>query len=880
MRMNFLDNDLDYWFYSQGFNIIPIQYRLKKPIIPWKEWQNKAIPTDVFEVWKKEGLFKNGFMIFTGRIWRGPNEAKYLVCIDIDNKKGLDEFFSVFKENKSIEVLSQHTIVVQHEDAKDERAHIYFITDTPIHKICGITFRNGNNKEIDIEIPKIEVKSDSSTLLVGPGTIHKNGYPYRIQGTKIIQILDEKKTSLLETVLNNIYVKYDRNYKKFSSLPNLYEMDEDDYAVYEGNNRHLNLLRKIDSWYSLSNKQLTFNELVGRANIWNKKHLKPPLKENEMSDLVKQSMNWIDEKSNIIIKSDHNENNTKHEKLQYEINNNNESLDDDINKLFDLIPDKNFVEFVINTAQKTIKQENSLTRLITYTALSAYTKEPLNLGIIAPTSEGKTYPVNEIIKFFPNQDVWLIGSMSPKVIVRDKGILVDENNDPIKEDIKELKKLIGAEKNELKKEDLRRELDSLYEKSKVLIDLTNKILVFLEPPHQETWNILKPILSHDNEYIEHPYVYKTETSGQEVKHIVTKGWPACIFCSAKDESNWPTWPEIQSRFFITSPNMIKLKYKESNQLIGQKQGLPSLLQEQLIVSLEQVEIAKNCILLIKKELMKNLKNGVWIPYHDILSQSLPYEKGTDVRITLRIFTLLKLITKVNLFDRFKLKFGNETMSISSYKDLEEVLKFTQNISGIPSYKLDFFTTIFVPLFNLKREPDTSSKDDATEERIALTITELSEYYKKIKGKAITADNIKKTYLNELKNNGLIDEMGSKIDRRRKIFFPIIDTSSFNSNNNNYTNLTINDNNLQYFRLLPSNNSNKIADNWLEIEIIDLIKYGIGRTNIFKLLDEDNNEICICQFIKNYHMSGSLIRYFQSSENCIYSSKAFGEIIKL
>jgi hypothetical protein len=75
-------------------------------------------------------------------------------------------------------------------------------------------------------------------------------------------------------------------------------------------------------------------------------------------------------------------------------------------------------------------------------ALSAYTNDPINLGIIAPTSEGKTYPVIESIKPFPKEDVWLIGSMSTKLLVRQKGVLVDKYNDPLKPKIKELKKEI------------------------------------------------------------------------------------------------------------------------------------------------------------------------------------------------------------------------------------------------------------------------------------------------------------------------------------------------------------------------------------------------------------------------------------------------------
>lgn len=60
---------------------------------------------------------------------------------------------------------------------------------------------------------------------------------------------------------------------------------------------------------------------------------------------------------------------------------------------------------------------------------------------MAPTSEGKTYAVSEVIKLLPKEDVWEIGSISPKVIVRDRGIIVDENNEPIDGKITQLKKV-------------------------------------------------------------------------------------------------------------------------------------------------------------------------------------------------------------------------------------------------------------------------------------------------------------------------------------------------------------------------------------------------------------------------------------------------------
>ena len=55
------------------------------------------------------------------------------------------------------------------------------------------------------------------------------------------------------------------------------------------------------------------------------------------------------------------------------------------------------------------------------------------------------------------------------------GLLVDENNEPLKPKIKELKKQINShEVNDDEKEELEEQLSQLYQEAKVLIDLTGK----------------------------------------------------------------------------------------------------------------------------------------------------------------------------------------------------------------------------------------------------------------------------------------------------------------------------------------------------------------------------------------------------------------------
>ena len=84
--------------------------------------------------------------------------------------------------------------------------------------------------------------------------------------------------------------------------------------------------------------------------------------------------------------------------------------------------------------------------------------------------------------------------------------------------------------------------------------------------------------------------------------------------------------------------MVPQKYKESKKLISQRKGLPNLIQQQIIISDEEIETTKNCVLLLKqkitelKSINKNHKISIWIPYLELLDKELPESKGTDVQI--------------------------------------------------------------------------------------------------------------------------------------------------------------------------------------------------------------------------------------------------------
>jgi hypothetical protein len=86
----------DFWRYEVGMNVIPADTKNKKPKVEWKHLQNKPIPTDLYNYWKREGMFKDGMMIITGKVWHNNLKKElFLNCIDLDNDIAIKEFCNV-----------------------------------------------------------------------------------------------------------------------------------------------------------------------------------------------------------------------------------------------------------------------------------------------------------------------------------------------------------------------------------------------------------------------------------------------------------------------------------------------------------------------------------------------------------------------------------------------------------------------------------------------------------------------------------------------------------------------------------------------------------------------------------------------------------------
>ena len=490
---------------------------------------------------------------------------------------------------------------------------------------------------------------------------------------------------------------------------------------------------------------------------------------------------------------------------------------------------------------------------------------------------GKTYPTMESAKFGPlGTEIRVVGSMSPKVLVREKGVLVDKDGKPIAKEVRKLRNAIAMAKSKKKfdaVEDYQDELAALLEGSAYILDLSNMVLLFLDAPRPDLWDLIKPILSHDSWEMEHSFVDKV-ASGLEVKRVITRGWPACIFCSAKDESKWDIWPEIQSRFMVVSPNMTGPKFQAGNKLIGQKKGLPTGVKERKIISDEELEAGRKCFRYLKHIIQKissATDSPVWIPYCELLAELLPADRGTDNRATNRLFSIIQMSAMSKEHLRPKLIYENEQLVIATLEDLQEALHVMQNVTGMPPHKLKFYQQYIVPLYQSNNNGP-------------LTTKHISDFYNANAPKGthrLNTENVRKTYLEELVNHSYLERQPDPDHPRQYLFTPLVDyeeeqkeESKDGNERQNLRNSGEFLRNLQYSKLLLPENHPGIAKDWLKQEILQLCSDGITST-IFKILDHGGNEVSIENFIKHYEGSASGLEFsgFFKTRRCFRQSNS-------
>jgi hypothetical protein len=295
----------DFWYYQIGVNVIPAHTRLKKTFVEWKEWQTNPIPEELHEQWKRENKFADGMAIVVGKVWRGNHTGKYLIFIDCDNRKAIEEFCTKNGQTVSLQYMAEKFIVEQHRD-DESKAHIFFYSEIPfIKKSSDTNVVVGFADKIKADdVPAFEVKGQGTHgIAYCTPSFHKNGHRYQFIGSTVIpETLTENTAHEMMQHINTTCKKYGLQYLELDNrngkaLVPIEDLFSEDYTIHEGHNRHEALLRVMESLIvTLRCKEMAISTIKEFAYVWNKKHCKPPLDDREFNKQWEAAQKYIAEK--------------------------------------------------------------------------------------------------------------------------------------------------------------------------------------------------------------------------------------------------------------------------------------------------------------------------------------------------------------------------------------------------------------------------------------------------------------------------------------------------------------------------------------------------------------------------------------------------------
>lgn len=391
-------------------------------------------------------------------------------------------------------------------------------------------------------------------------------------------------------------------------------------------------------------------------------------------------------------------------------------------------------EELSQTLGLTIKKDDENKQATFLCELSTYTEDSqFNISFNAPSSTGKSFIPTEIAKLFPKEDIVEIGYCSPTAFFHD----------------------VGKFNNERKG----------YE-----VDLSRKILIFLDQPHMQLLERLRPLLSHDKKEIHLKITDKSQKSGLRTKNVFIKGFPSVIFCSAGlriDEQEG-------TRFILLSPEVNQEKLRQGiHEKIMRDSDADSYIS-QLENNPERI-LLKERIEAIKRENIRDVRiSDPTIIEQIFLSRRLVL-KPRHQRDIGRLISLIKAFALLNNW--FRSRTGD--VIVSSQRDVEEAVKIWDKISesqeyNLPPYLYDLYQDIILKAWDEKSV-------GLSGEKLGLTKQEIFKKHYKVYGRPITDWQLRKDIMPMLEAAGLVAQESDPNDKRKMLVYPTLAHTVYSDN---------------------------------------------------------------------------------------------------
>jgi hypothetical protein len=122
----------------------------------------------------------------------------------------------------------------------------------------------------------------------------------------------------------------------------------------------------------------------------------------------------------------------------------------------------------------------------------------------------------------------------------------------------------------------------------------------------------------------------------------------------------------------------------------------------------------------------------------------------------------------------------QKIPMATFDDLREAMSLMDYNNGVRPYVLEWYNEVFLLTYAAKTGPNT--KNEKTEDRIAVTTKELIDKTLEIKNVSLSVKQLLENYVYPLLNCNRISSVDSQIDHRAKIYYPVTEDNEKDNNN--------------------------------------------------------------------------------------------------
>lgn len=362
--------------------------------------------------------------------------------------------------------------------------------------------------------------------------------------------------------------------------------------------------------------------------------------------------------------------------------------------------------------------------------LSAYTESAqFNISYNAPSSTGKSYIPTEIARLFPQDDVMEIAYCSPTAFFHDTG-----------------------------------EYDK--EKNRYLVDLSRKVLIFLDQPHNELLARLRPLLSHDKKEITIKITDKSQKFGMKTKNVLLRGYPSVIFCTAGlriDEQE-------ATRFLLLSPEVNQEKIQQGISATIRKEANSESFADWLEENPGRA-LLKERIRAIKLENIKEINITSRERIEEKYLRDNKTLKPRHQRDVKRLLALIKASALLNVWwrDRKGSTITANDADIDTAFQLWAKISVSQELN-LPPYIYNLYREVILPAWNDKNGPVSEGFEQLVG-KLGLTRQEVLERHFTVYGRMLDGHQLRQQILPMLETAGLIIQEQDPSDKRKMLIYP-------------------------------------------------------------------------------------------------------------